>query len=225
MLQKTRGLVLNYLRYRETSIIVKIYTEEFGVQTYIENGVRSSKGKNKIALFQPLTLLDLVVYFKDSAGIQRISEIKVNHPYSTIPFDITKSTIALFITEVLSKTLKEEAGNPRLFQFLRESLIWLDQATEGYENFHLWFLLRLSFYLGFEPTTGQQLAQELRLAGYPIHDESELRKLDELNVNPEIRIGRSSRNYLLEMVLKFYELHVDGMGEVRSLEILRTVFS
>jgi len=164
MLQKTRGLVLNYLRYRETSIIVKIYTEEFGVQTYIENGVRSSKGKNKIALFQPLTLLDLVVYFKDSAGIQRISEIKVNHPYSTIPFDITKSTIALFITEVLSKTLKEEAGNPRLFQFLRESLIWLDQATEGYENFHLWFLLRLSFYLGFEPTTGQQLAQELKLA-------------------------------------------------------------
>ncbi len=225
MLQKTRGLVLNYLRYRETSIIVKIYTEEFGVQTYIENGVRSSKGKNKIALFQPLTLLDLVVYFKDSAGIQRISEIKVNHPYSTIPFDITKSTIALFITEVLSKTLKEEAGNPRLFQFLRESLIWLDQATEGYENFHLWFLLRLSFYLGFEPTTGRQLAQELKLAGYPIHDESELMKLDELNANPEIRIGRSSRNYLLEMVLKFYELHVDGMGEVRSLEILRTVFS
>lgn len=225
MLQKTRGLVLNYLRYRETSIIVKIYTEEFGVQTYIENGVRSSKGKNKIALFQPLTLLDLVVYFKDNAGIQRISETRVHYPYSTIPFDITKSTIALFITEVLSKMLKEESGNPQLFQFLRESLVWLDQATEGYENFHLWFLLRLSFYLGFEPASGQELAQELRLAGYPIHDESELAKLDELNDNPELRLGRSSRNYLLEMVLKFYELHMDGMGEIRSLEVLRTVFS
>ncbi|PMD96760.1 DNA repair protein RecO [Siphonobacter sp. BAB-5405] len=225
MLQKTRGLVLNYLRYRETSIIVKIYTEEFGLQTYIENGVRSSKGKNKIALFQPLTLLDLVVYFKESAGIQRISELRVNHPYQSIPFDVTKSTIALFITEILSKTLKEESSNPPLFGFLRESLLWLDQAATGYENFHVWFLLRLSFYLGFEPQSAQQLSQELTDAGYRVYDEEALSRLDDLRTDPDARVSRPIRNYLLEILLKFYELHVDGMGEVRSLEVLRTIFS
>ncbi|MFT4032305.1 MAG: DNA repair protein RecO [Siphonobacter sp.] len=223
MLQKTRGLVLNYLRYRETSIIVKIYTEEFGVQTYIENGVRSSKGKNKIALFQPLTLLELVVYFKEKGGIQRLSELKVDQAYQHIPFDITKSTIALFITELLSKTLKEETKNPQLYQFLRESLIWLDLAESGYENFHVWFLLRLSLYLGFEPQTAQQLTLELRDAGYPIHQE--LTALDALRQDPDLKISRSERNYLLEILLKFYELHVEELGEIKSLEVLRAVFS
>ena len=162
MLHKTRGLVLSYIRYRETSVIVRIYTEAYGLQSYIENGVRSSRGRNKIALFQPLTLLDLVVYHKEQGGIQRISEVRVSPPYRSIPFELSKATMALFVAEVLGRVLREEESNPALFDFLRESLLWLDAAGEHFENFHLWFLWQLSFYLGFQPESARQLAEELR---------------------------------------------------------------
>ncbi|MFC0185163.1 DNA repair protein RecO [Pseudarcicella hirudinis] len=149
MLRKTKGIVINYIRYRETSIIVKIFTEEFGIQTFIENGVRSAKSKNKIALFQPLTLLDLVVYHKEGKDLHRISELKCLIPFQTLPFNIYKSSIALFITEILGKCMKEETGNISLFRFLLNSILWLDAAEDDFENFHLQFLIKLASFLGF----------------------------------------------------------------------------
>ncbi len=226
MLQKTRGLVLSYLRYRETSVIVHIYTEEFGLQSYIENGVRSAKGRNKAALFQPLTLLDLVVYHKEKGGIQRLSEMKVNHPFGSIPFEVAKSSIALFLTELLSKTLKEESGNPTLFQFLNQSVVWLDEATSGYESFHLVFLVQLAFFMGFAPESGQQIADQLGERGVPVFDEEAIRLLNEFITAPyeaPPRMGREMRNYLLEILLKFYDLHFEGLGEIKSLPVLQEV--
>src|SRR4051812_40998701 len=113
MLHKTRGVAISYIRYRESSIIAKIYTELFGIQSYIVNGVRSSTSKtNRIALFQPLTLLDLVVYHKEkSDNVRRISEIKCYNPFNTLPYNVVKSSLALFVTEILGKTLKEEEAN------------------------------------------------------------------------------------------------------------------
>ncbi|MDP5140324.1 MAG: DNA repair protein RecO, partial [Spirosomaceae bacterium] len=133
MLHKTRGIIINFIAYRETSIITKVYTEEFGIQTYIENGVRSSRGRNRMALFQPATLLDLVVYMNPKKDIQRISEIKCNNPYQTLPYDVLKSSIALFMTEILHKTLKEESENKPLFNFLNQTLIDLDESKVGFE--------------------------------------------------------------------------------------------
>jgi len=226
MLQKTRGLVLNFLRYRETSVIVHIYTEEFGIQSYIENGVRSSKGRNKAALFQPLTLLDLVVYHKEKGGIQRLSEVKISHPFHSIPFEFAKSSIGLFLTEMLSKTLKEESSNPPLFNFLTQSVLWLDEATSGYENFHLVFLMKLAAFLGFAPDSGIEVADQLRQHGLPVFDDEALRLLDELTSASYDRsptLTRAMRGYLLELLLKFYELHLDGLGEVKSLAVLQEV--
>ncbi len=226
MLKKTKGIVINYIRYRETSVIVHVYTEEFGIQSYIENGIRSAKSKNKIALFQPLTLLDMVVYHQQSKGIQRISEIKCDYPFQTIPFEIRKSSIALFITEVLSKTLKEESSHSNLFDFIYHSIIWLDEAKSGYENFHLQFLIQLGEYLGFSPSNALELNSELE-----VHN---LQKLSILHVNQlETLMGahygnsphldRNTRSALLEAILLFYRLHVSTFKEMKSLAILRDV--
>ncbi len=226
MLQKTRGLVLNFLRYRETSVIVHIYTEEFGIQSYIENGVRTSKGRNKAALFQPLTLLELVVYHKEKGGIQRLSEMKVSEPFASIPFEFAKSSIGLFLTEILGKTLKEESSNPPLFQFLTDSVLWLDNATSGYENFHLVFLVKLAAFLGFAPDSGIQIADQLREHGVPVFDDDAIRLLDELTAAGYDRsppLTRSMRVYLLELLLKFYDLHLEGLGEIKSLPVLQEV--
>jgi DNA repair protein RecO (recombination protein O) len=226
MLHKTRGIVINYIRYRETSVIVKIYTEEFGIQTYIENGVRSATSKNKIALFQPLTLLDLVIYHKKGKDIQRISEMKCNHPFQTLPFDIYKSSISLFITEILGKCLHEESNNSPLFQFLNNSILWLDGTTENFENFHLQFLLQFGTYLGFSPENAHEISHELSLHNLPVLTKDLENQLDILmntQYDKAPKIDRFSRNQLLDSIILFYRLHVDTLTEVKSLGILQEV--
>ncbi len=224
-LHKTRGIVLNYIRYRETSIIVKVYTEQFGLQTYIENGVRSAKGKNRIALFQPLTLLDLVVYHDDKKEIHRISEMRCNRPFKTLPFDILKSSIGLFLTEILSKTLKEETGNSVLFDFLFHALIELDDADKHFENFHLIFLLQLTFYLGFSPENAQEIVSQFKeySIGIGFSDAQQTLIDDLLHHQSQPVLSRKDRNHLLEVLLLYYKLHIEEIGEIKSLQVLQEV--
>ena len=127
MISKTKGLVLSSIKYKESSLIVRIYTEEFGLRSYIVNGVRTARGKGKAALYQPLTILDMEVYENKSKNIQRISEVKCHFPYKSIPFDVQKMTIAIFISEFLTKILRgEEDQNKGLYQFLEVSLMHFD---------------------------------------------------------------------------------------------------
>ncbi|WP_254412962.1 DNA repair protein RecO [Dyadobacter diqingensis] len=229
MLHKTRGIALNYIRYRESSIIAKVYTESFGIQSYIVNGVRSSKSKtNKIALFQPLTLLDMVVYHKSKEDtIHRISEMKCYAPFQSLPYDMYKSSLAMFTTEILGKTLKEEETNEPLFQFIENSVLYLDEASGGFENFHIQFLLQLASYLGFGIETIDDLEGELRENHYPhIADKRELQVTHQLLMEPYgtvVALDRSRRVDILEKLLFFYKIHMDTLGEIRSLDVLKEV--
>lgn len=225
MLHKTRGIVLNYIRYRETSIIVKVYTEEFGLQTYLENGVRSTKSKGRIALFQPLNLVDLVVYFKPRMEIQRIAEIKCSHPFYSIPTDIRKMTLGIFVGEILVHTLKENAGNPLLFSFLQEALLYLENHEEDIENFHLYFLLHLSAYLGFGP----QSAQDIRMAhaehGITLNAGAVqvLQRILDSPFGAALPITKTQRMDALEQILDFYRFNIDNFTGARSLQVLKEI--
>ncbi|GLU50897.1 DNA repair protein RecO [Dyadobacter frigoris] len=229
MLHKTRGIALNYIRYRESSIIAKVYTEAFGIQSYIVNGVRSSKSKNnRIALFQPLTLLDMVVYHKSKeATIHRISELKCYAPFQSLPYDVFKSSLALFVTEILGKTLREEEPNEPLFQFIEDSVLYLDEADGGFENFHIQFLLQYASYLGFGVETIGDLESELKENHFPqIADAKELNATEYLLHNPYgiiVSLDRTRRVDILEKLIFFYKIHMDSLGEIRSLEVLREV--
>lgn len=236
MLHKTQGIVLNFIRYKETSIITKIYTEAFGVQSYIVNGVRGSRGKpgrktaTKIAFFQPLTLLDLVVYYKKAgqryaSGLNRISEIKCLEPYQSLPYDFKKSGIGIFMAELLGKVLTEEEEHPELFVFLRQSLLLFDHQTIRYENFHLQFMLKLSRYLGFPPGSAQEVNQQLTIAfgGNSLEDQeiTALQELIKADYTEHVKMNNSVRRNLLENLLRYYRLHVDNLGELKSVHILR----
>mgnify|MGYP002778331319 CR=1 FL=1 len=228
MLYKTRGIVVNYIRYRETSIITKIYTEEFGLQTYIENGVRSAKGKNKIALFQPLTLLDLVVYHRDTGSIMRLSEVRCGEPFASVPYHFVKSGVALFVAEVLHKSLKEESGNPPLFSFLHHAVLFLDQQTEHFENFPIRFLLGLAQYLGFSPSDAREVfdqIEEFQLLNYAKEDEAAFNQLIHTPFHEHVPLTNYQRRRVLEYVLLFYRLHVENFGELRSVPVLRELLS
>lgn len=217
--------MLSYIKYRETSIIVKIYTEEFGLQTYIENGVRSSKSKGKIALFQSLTLVDLVVYNKPGLEIQRISEIKCHTPFYSIPTDIKKASIAIFVSEILSLTIKEHAENNALFGFLTDALIYLENHSEQIENFHLHFLMSLSAYLGFGPENVLDLSRQLNENGIVISKDMEaiLRKIIHGVFGQRLDINKAIRMNILDVLIDFYRLNLDNFSGVKSVTVLKEI--
>jgi DNA repair protein RecO (recombination protein O) len=229
MLHKTRGIVLNHIKYGESSIIVHIYTEEFGVQSYIENGVRKQKAKNKIALFQPLTLLDLVVYKKASSSINRLSEIKCRQPYQSIPYQIKKSTIGIFIAEILSNLLRgEEEPNEGMFDFLQESLLFFDKQSTAYNNFHLQFLNDLSVYLGFSASSASEMLAEVKPFYTTRVDVLTEAKLDELlacTLSDSLSLSGQERRTILQIILQFYQIHSNSLKEIKSLKILHEVLS
>ncbi|HCM75723.1 MAG TPA: DNA repair protein RecO [Cytophagales bacterium] len=220
MLHKTKGIVFRLTPYGETSIIVNIFTEAFGLQSYIVNGVRSKSGKNKIAMYQPLTLLDLVVYHKENAGILRIKEATCAYPYHHMQLDSKKSCIGLFMCEILNKTVKEQAHAGELCNFIFDSLIKLD-ALDHPENFHIIFLIKLSKYLGFGPFA------KIELGALMLNDEED-DILDQLLVSDYgsmLKLSNGQRRNLLDAFLRFYGSHVDAMGTIKSVQVLREVLS
>lgn len=220
MLHKTRGVVFRFVKYGETSIIVSIFTELFGLQSYIVNGIRSKSGKNRIALYQPLTLLDLVVYHRENANINRISEVKCLYPYQTIAANINKATIAMFIAEVLNKTVKEESHAQELSDFLIKSLISFDQMEGKTANFHLLFLLRLARLLGFG---AQHIHDVLGTRTTSEENERILSQLLSAEYFDQIEMKNSSRREILDLIIKFFNDHIENLGEIKSIQVLREV--
>ncbi|MCE6990642.1 DNA repair protein RecO [Dyadobacter sp. CY323] len=229
MLHKTNGIALSYIRYRESSIIARVYTDVFGIQTYIVNGVRSGKSRNnRIALFQPLTLLEMVVYHKNKEDtVHRISELKCHTPLKTLPYDVIKSSLGMFITEILGKTLKEEEQNEALFRFIETSILYLDDAERDFENFHIQFLAQLAHYLGFGVENAEDFENELKNSNYPqLPDVIEHQATEQLlrhNYGIRIALDRARRTRILEKLIFFYKIHMDSLGEIKSLEVLKEV--
>ena len=178
-----------------------------------------------MALFQPLTLLDLEVYHKPGKGLHRISEAKCFFPYQAIPFDIAKSSLALFLSEVLSKVLKEEEANPALFEFLSHSMQYLDRAEANFENFHLQFLWQLAAFLGFGAGNAAEFYQQLKAAGCIVPNFMELDALIQADYGHPIVLHRAERKELLAGMLNYYQLHMENFGEIRSLQILQEVLA
>lgn len=236
----TEGIVLHFIKYGESSVIATIFTREFGRQSYIVNASRSRKSKNKAGILQSLFLIDIEAYQKKSRDIQRIKELKINQTYQNIPFDITKSTQAIFLAEVLYKTIREQESYPELFDFIKNTLLYFDLMEDGWSNFHLYFLFRLTEYMGFMPDTtmvGFEGWFDLRKGiivpiepPHPMFAHKEATehiiklsklKIDELN---QLKISRSMREYLLSVLLDYYQLHFENLGEMKSLKVLQEVF-
>jgi len=223
MLYKTRGIVLGFIKYSDTSIIVKIYTEEFGLQTYIVNGVRSKSSRNKIALFQPLTLLDLVVYHKENKDINRISEMKCNTVFHSIPFTQKKISMVMFIAELLGKTLREHHPNKELFELILHSISYLDEVEEHYENMHLQFMVQLAALLGFSPASSKDIMAEIRIS-LSTEETEILDSLMSSTLSQPLRIPNSTRRRLLDCLVRYYAVHIENFGSLNSLSVLQEVF-
>ncbi len=228
MKYKTLSIVFNFIKFRESSIIARIYTEQYGLKNYIINNVRSTRPKYPVSLFQPLTQLDMVVYNKPESEINRIAEIKCINPYHSIPFDVKKSTVCLFLTEILYKILREEEPNKELFDFLVNSFNFYDISESHHLNFHLQFLIKLTNFLGINPINVNEIIRETRSSGsiYLISDNEET-QFDQLihhDYQEYVEISSQGRRKMLTLILLFYQHHFDHISEIKSYRILREVF-
>jgi DNA repair protein RecO (recombination protein O) len=203
------------------------------------NGVRKAKPPGRIALFQPFTLLELVAYVpRGSSTLTRLSEYRCAEPFATLPYDVQKSSVVLFLSEVVGRAVREEEQNESLFAFLHDSILAFDRQTTGTENFALVFLLQLATYLGFGVGTGAELTDQVIMAGHAPTLQGttgpptlRLREFegyfDELLRDPAhstIPNGRV-RFELLNVVLRYYQLHMEQLGDIRSLDILSQVLA
>ena len=239
MIQKTRAIVLHQLKYSETSIIATLYTEAFGRLPCMINGIRSSKSKQKIGLIQPLFLLEAEIYYKPGRDVQNLKEFCLGKVYHSIPFDVAKSTMAMFLSEVLYKVLRNEEPDPVLFEFILHSVYYFDSMENGAANFHLWFLVKLLDFLGFriDNNTNNGSWFNMKAGSYtlfrpslpntPDLEESAL-LADLIDKNADnfhqLSISGNKRTRLLEILIDYYSLHIDGMGTINSLKVMKEIY-
>jgi len=209
MIYATRAIVLNQLRYGDSSLIVDLYTEKSGRQTVFIRGAFSKKSSARSALFQPLHLVETQLHHRANRQMQRISNTQMYYQFQNIPFDPVKNCIALFIAEVLYKTLKEEESNPKLFDFLLYTIQTLDLNECGTANFHLAFLVHYSRYLGFY-LKYENLSPKLSVISF-----------DSLH---NLQLNHHQRNSIAEYLLEYYSIYMENFGKLKSFSVLRTVF-
>ena len=238
-LETTKAIVLSAIKYGDTSLIVRCFTASSGVKSYLLKGVlKSKKAKVKPAYFQPLTQLIITGNHNDKGNLNSIREVQVVNPYQSIYTSVVKQTIVLFLSEVLSGIIREEEENNQLYNYLETAFIWLDTHT-SISNFHLLFLLNLSKYLGFYPDTSEQEKNSFNLLEGnftdSIHEKlvisgNELilfKKLLGINFDAieSVSFSKYERQKVLRMIIGYFELHLDGFRQPKSLNVLETVFS
>lgn len=241
MITKTRGIVLRSVRFGESSLIVDVLTKSSGRVSFMVHIPKTSKGKIKKQYFQPMTLLDFEYDFRQRSNLQRIKDVRVSLPYSSIPIDPAKSCISLFLSEFIYYATRNEQENPTLFTYISTSLEWLDNAYEDFANFHLVFMMRLGKFLGFHPfledfTPGCffDLRNGCFTLSMPLHtdflnavDAGHLYNLMRMNFDTMklFKLSHDDRNRITEIVLRYYKLHLPNMPELQSFDILREVFA
>jgi DNA repair protein RecO (recombination protein O) len=243
MVHKTKGIVLRTVKYGETSLIVTILTELFGLQSYLVNGVRTSKGKggSKAGMFQPAAMLDLVIYHQESKNLNRLKEYSWSFLYRNILSDVISNSIALFMIELLQKCLKQPETNTELYYFMEDALMSLDQGERNVQaNFPLFFALHLAGFFGLriddnysEKRNYLDLKEGYFTGEKPLHPHyldpllsevtAHLLKIKQPAELADLPLNKDKRRLLLEAYEDFYSMHLQGFTALKTLPVLRTL--
>ena len=234
---KTKAIVISTLKYQDKSLIVKCFTQSDGLKSYfVANAFSAKKNQQKIGYFQPLNILEIEANHKNKGTLEYFKELRMGHVYQTISTDVVKSTIVLFLSEVLHHSIHEEEKNERLFSFLETAFLWLDEHSEV-SNFHLIFLLEFTKFLGFYPNLTDENFNYFEIiegvftpfqgiSCLSEHETMLLKKLLQLKFDHIQKVfSVSERQILLKFLLDFYAIHLDGFKRPKSVDVLKEVFA
>ena len=241
MLYKTQGIVLHHTKYNDNNYILDLFTEEFGKVSYIIYNPNSKRAKVKSSYIQPFSILDIEVEHHPKKDIQQIKEAKVQFFGNNILSNPIKSSIVLFLSEVLYKCLSETEKDTELFSFVKNSILALEQNNTDYANFHLVFLLQLTQFFGFYPNTKTicegayfDMLNGVFCGGQPSHNHYLKRSESEIfyellqvdyTTMERLKIGRAEKQVLLRYMMEFYELHLQTLHKIKSLDVLQAIFN
>ncbi|SEA12220.1 DNA replication and repair protein RecO [Xylanibacter ruminicola] len=240
MLTKTQAIVLHAIKYGETRLIVDMFTKVFGRQAFIVSIPKTPKGKVKKQFFQPLTILEIETDIRPRQQLQKLHDVRLAAPFASIPFEPDKLAISLFVAEFLYYALRSEQRNELLYEYLENSIVWLDGQQTSFANFHLVFLLRLTRFLGFYPNLDDykdgdyfDLRESVFMPVPPVHRDflhpEEAQKVQlmmrmDFPTMHLFRMSHQERNRLLEVSLKYYRLHLPDFPEMKSIEVLQALY-
>lgn len=240
MLTKTQAIVLHAIKYGETRLIVDMFTKVFGRQAFIVSIPKTPKGKVKKQFFQPLTILEIETDIRPRQQLQKLHDVRLAAPFASIPFEPDKLAISLFVAEFLYYALRSEQRNELLYEYLENSIAWLDGQQSSFANFHLVFLLRLTRFLGFYPNLDDykdgdyfDLRESVFMPMPPVHRDflhpEEAQKVQlmmrmDFPTMHLFRMSHQERNRLLEVSLKYYRLHLPDFPEMKSIEVLQALY-
>jgi len=237
MLVKTKAIVLSSLKFQEKSLIVKCFTLSNGLKSYfVRDAFSGRKSNQKIAYFQPLSILEIEAVHKNKGTLENFKEIKISTPFQSIHTDIYKSTIAMFISEILYYSIREEEANEPLFNYLEAAFQWLDNHDQ-IANFHLILMVEVTKYLGFYPDVSDvdmpyfEMIEGIfsplhAVSSLTEHETSLFKKLLELKLgNNEKVFHVIERQILIKILIEYYRLHLDGFKHPKSLDVLKEIFS
>ena len=238
---KTRGIVLRSVRYGDAKLIIDVLTELSGRISFAVRVPKTAKGKLKRQYFQPMTLLDMEYEWRERNTLQNMKDVRIALPYTSIPFEPVKSTMLLFLAEFLYYVTRDEQQNATLFNYIYNSLEWLDNSEKDYANFHLVFMIRLGKFLGFQPyleeyTQGAyfDLRNGCFTSSLPFHADYLPQKESEqmytlmrmtFDTMKVFKLSLNERNRITDYILHYYRLHVPNMPDLQSFDILREVFA
>jgi DNA repair protein RecO (recombination protein O) len=236
---KTSGIILHSIKHTDSATIITVYTRQFGRVSYMVHGVNKKKSSCRAAILQPLSIVEMDVFHTPGKNIQRLKEMRLEQPFTGIPYNPVKNSLALFLSEVLYRTLRQTEPDDSLYLFLENSILQLDCSETGISNFHLVFLLKLTRYLGFEPNQDEEqvnyfdLMNGVFLKQKPLHvhfvlpevsaDFIRVLNADYSNMH-NLAFTRARRANLLQIIVEYYQLHIPDFHGLHSLAVLQSLF-
>lgn len=239
---KTKGLVMRSMKYRETSLICDIYCRELGMRSFLIQGVRKQRTRVGAGFFQPMQVLDLVVYDNPNSSLNKIKEANASPVFLELQSNIPKSAVGLFLIELARRSIRELSPNEELFDFLEDNLLYLESTTDGLQMLPLWMGIRMTGYLGFSPHVPDEMPEEelyfdlrdgVLTTSRPFHPDlippplsrlfSRLSLADRQDLG-SMRVTRDQRDELFDRMIDYYRLHVEHFGKLRSPDIFRELF-
>ena len=237
MLKSTEGIVTRITKYGESSLILDLLTPDDGLRSFIISGVRSKSGRKKSSIVQILNLVKIEAYIRGGDHLSRIKEISYAHIYKSIPFNIIKSSLATFLIEVCRNSVKASDNYAEVYHYIVKAMIHLDNVESNLQHFHIGFLIGLTKYLGIEFENNYsesrpyfnlkegKFESQLSEHRFSLDQNASLHLSNytkEINYN---QAGRKERQVLLNGIIDFYRYHIDGFGQIKSLDVLLTLFS
>ncbi len=239
MFIKTQAVVISSIKYRDADLIVRCYTKALGSIAFMVKGVlKSKKGKFRISMFQPLSLIDVEMQYRNKGRLEYFKEVQLSQHFNALQSDVYKSSLVMFLSEILNSVIVEEEQNEKLYEFIKSSILHLEN-TSSFANFHIAFLLKLSSFLGFYPHLSENkrdvyfnLSEGLFQAfESPYTLNLELSNLfskfleNDFKTDKQLNISKKQRSEILNILMSFYELHIENFKTPKSLSVIEQVFS